>query len=94
MATKKATVKCGEALTINNVANLHDSFTKALEKSSTIELDLKSIDKVDTAGLQLLLALRQEVEKSSGKLIYKTPSESLIQVAELTGMAVHLNMQA
>ena len=90
MASKKVTVKCGEALTIANVADLHSRLTKALDKSSTIELDTHEVEKVDTAGLQLLVALNQELEKSSGHLTWKNPSDALSEAIQTTGMAPYL----
>lgn len=96
MTVKKTTVECGEALTIANVADLHGKFTKALEESSTVELDAKAVEKVDTAGLQLLVALNTELEKCDGKLLWSSPSDTLVQsVATLgLGSVLPFNQQA
>jgi len=92
MTTKKATVKCGDALTISNVADLHGKLTLALEKSSTIELDMHKVEKVDTAGLQLLISLQNELEKSNGNLLCKSPSEAFVEAVTVTGMTSHLTL--
>ncbi|MGH1438801.1 MAG: STAS domain-containing protein [Cellvibrionaceae bacterium] len=93
MATKKATVKCGEALTISNVADLHTKLTSALESSSNIELDVHEVEKVDTAGLQLLVALHNELEKSDGNLTWKAPSEAFTEAVAVTGMTPYLTLK-
>lgn len=92
MAAKKITVECGESLAINSVADLYGKLSKALETSSTIELDTSGVEKVDTAGLQLLVALEHEVEKSSGKVSYKNPSEALQQAVVTMGLNSHLTI--
>lgn len=93
MATKKATVNCGEALTISNVADLHAKLTSALESSSTIELDVHEVEKVDTAGLQLLVALYSELDKSDGDLTWKAPSEAFKEAVAVTGMTPYLKFK-
>jgi len=90
MDSKKATVKCGNALTIANVADLHSKITSVLEISSIIELDAQEVEKVDTAGLQLLVALSQELEKSDGHLLWKAPSDTLNEAIKITGMTPYL----
>ena len=90
MATEQASIECGEALTIAHAANLHGQLTKALETSSTVELVAESIEKVDTAGLQLIVALSQELEKADGKIIWKKPSDVLVQAVSTLGLAPYL----
>ena len=90
MAGKEASVKCGEALTIANAADLHAQLSKALEESSVIELVADSVEKVDTAGLQLLVALSRELEKVDGKMVWKEPSDVLLQAATTLGLTPYL----
>jgi anti-anti-sigma factor len=86
MTDNKASVNCGEALNISNAANLYDQLQKALEKSSAIELDAASVEKVDTAGLQVIVALGRELEKSGGSIVWKNPSDTLMQAATTLGL--------
>lgn len=90
MAATTTSIECGEALTISNVAGLHSKLSKALETSSLIEIDVQSVEKVDTAGLQLLVALQQELSKSSGQLKWNKPSEVFTQAVAISGVASYL----
>jgi len=82
----KTTFSCGEALDIVHSISLHERLQKALLKSSTIELKADKVEKADTAGLQLLVALAQEVRKTEGRLVWKKPSEHLLTAAEQLGL--------
>lgn len=90
MAGKKTSVDCGEAMTIAQSAELHQKLKAALEDSSSIELKADAVEKVDTAGLQLIIALEHEIEKVSGKLSWKDPSDTLKQAATTLGLAERL----
>jgi anti-anti-sigma factor len=90
--TTKTTFSCGEALDIVHAIALHNRLQKSLSKSSTIELKADKVEKADTAGLQLMLSLSQEVQKTSGELIWKNPSPALIKAAHLLGLDKPLNL--
>lgn len=83
---KKTTFSCGEKLDISEAANLHARLQKSLSRSSHIELKADAVSKVDTAGLQLFAALRHEVANTGGDLIWKNPSEVLLDTAALLGL--------
>ena len=77
---------CGDALDIRQVAALHDRLKKALLRSSTIELLADRVERADTAGLQLLVALVAETEQCGGAVSWKKPSRALIDAATLLGL--------
>ncbi|MBL4827748.1 MAG: STAS domain-containing protein [Spongiibacteraceae bacterium] len=77
---------CGSALDIANVNTLLARLNKTLEKTSTITIKADKITKCDTAGLQLFIALKQEISQTGGQLIWKKPSEALINSAKLLGL--------
>ena len=85
MATKTS-FSCGEALDIVNANSLFTRLTKALEKSSTVEIKADKVSKCDTAGLQLFVALKREVSKTGGRLIWKKPSDVLLNSAKNLGL--------
>ena len=90
MASQAAVVQCGQALTIANAADLHTKLKEAVESSSDIELVADGVDKVDTAGLQLMVALSREIEKVNGTLVWKNPSEVLVQAVNTLGLRPYL----
>ena len=88
----KTSFSCGNLLDISAAAALHGRLRKSLEKSSTIELKADAVTKADTAGLQLLLALLREVESTGGSIVWKKPSDELMQAACLLGMDKQLGL--
>ena len=90
MADSKETINCGEALTIAHVATINQQLRKALEKSSTIEVVADAVEKVDTAGLQLFVALFKELEKVGGHVVWRSPSNVLTDAAATLGLTSYL----
>lgn len=88
----KTRFSCGELLDVTAVASLKIRLHKALEKSSTIELQADDVKKADTAGLQLFLALSRDVSGAGGALIWKKPSQALIEAARLLGLDRELGL--
>ena len=86
----KTTFSCGKELHVNHVLNLHRRLQKSLQKSRFIELKANLVEKVDSAGLQLLVALAQEIERSGGKLVCQKPSEILIDAISISGLSASL----
>lgn len=75
-------------LTIQSVSTDH----KALcERISTIEapvtIEAAAVEEIDTAGMQLLLALVNELNSQSIKTQWQSPSDVLIQTAATLGMS-------
>lgn len=89
--TVKTSFSCGESLNIAHVSNLYQRLVKALEKTSNIELKADKVEKADTAGLQLFLALKKEVANGGGQLNWKNPSDALIAAAKQLGLYEQLN---
>lgn len=87
MSDKTDTVQCGEALTIANAASIVDQVKSILGETANINVDAHEVDKVDTAGLQIFIALNREVEKSHGKLTWQSPSEALESAARTLGLS-------
>ena len=82
----KTSVSCGKALTVEHAQNLRGRIHKALEKSTTIELRASEVQKADTAGLQLILALFKEVEVLGGRCVWRSPSTALKESATILGL--------
>lgn len=88
----KTSVNCGDLLDISQVASLCARLQKALQTSSLIEIKADNVQRADTAGLQLLVALAREVEQGGGKLMIKKPSAALQDAARLLGLNALLNL--
>lgn len=89
----KTTFSCGEQLDIAEAAALYSRLQKSLARSATIELKADAVAKADTAGLQLFAALATEVAKTGGALIWKNPSQVLLDTAALLGLERALGLR-
>ncbi len=86
MEKAKSVINCGDSLTIHHAIALHKKIITALDNSSTIELLAASIVRVDSAGLQLIAALTNELNRIGGQLIWSEPSQVLIDSSNTLGM--------
>lgn len=87
MSEDKKVIDCGTQLTIASVADLHQQLQTATHESLLLELKADAIEKVDSAGLQVVVAAFKEIEKTSGKISWCNPSEVLKQAANTLGLA-------
>nr|WP_298108193.1 STAS domain-containing protein [uncultured Pseudomonas sp.] len=62
---------------------LHD----LIEEGGDLELDLSTVQELDTAGLQLLIMAKKEASARSQRLLLSNHSQSVLEVFELCGVA-------
>jgi ABC-type transporter Mla MlaB component len=70
-------------LSIQNVVKLYDQVKKAYAAFDAIELDASHVASVDTAALQLFVALKKDAAKQQKKVDFFQPSERFIESARL-----------
>jgi len=63
-------------------------------KTDGVELDLSGVTRIDTAGLQLLLAFVLEMRGRGRRVVLSRPSASLVQSARLAGLFDLLSLQS
>ncbi len=90
--TGKTSFSCGELLDVTVVSSMHSRLQKSLMKSSNVEVKAEEVEKADTAGLQLFVALKKEISDTGGKLVWKNPSKALIDSARLLGLDKELGL--
>jgi anti-anti-sigma regulatory factor len=83
-------LKAGEALEISQLAGLKLKWLKSIEESKSISVQLDSVQRVDTAGLQFLIGLRKEAQSRSLDLRFDKPSEMLRKQAAILGLDIEL----
>lgn len=79
-----------EGLTIAQCAHLHEQIRNVIVMGSEVVLDLTQCEDVDTAGLQLLLAIQNDPEVSP-KVHWTGWSTTLAAKAERLGVTSWLN---
>lgn len=74
-------------MTIYQAGELYEKFKKQLAACDSIEIDLQFITEMDTAGLQILLALKREANALGKTITMAMHSEPVIEVFELLNIA-------
>ncbi|WP_044618366.1 STAS domain-containing protein [Gynuella sunshinyii] len=85
-------VPCPEMMGINNVDEIKNLLTEAIDSHSDIALQLASVNKIDTTAVQLLIALKQKLESQNNRLILSEPSEQVLKVVKLLGVNTLLGL--
>ena len=62
------TIKIENELSLNNVSNVRELLIKTLKEKDDLTLNLKNINNIDLAGIQLIVSLKSYVEKNNKKL--------------------------
>ena len=78
-------------LTIQVAAELRSTLLNSLEAADTIEIDLSAVSEMDTAGLQLLLALREQAGELGRTVLLLNPSPVVQEVLALTRLDLRLD---
>lgn len=79
-------IRCGEVLDISAVADLYQQLNHALEQEGVVNLQADSIERIDTAGLQVFVSFIQEMKRRDRVLHWQDPSEALMRSANYLGL--------
>ena len=72
-------------MTINTANEIKKSFSENIKQSSELNIDLSLVNKIDTAGFQLLLAAKQESNKQKIPFKFTNPSQVVEHIFNLYG---------
>jgi anti-anti-sigma regulatory factor len=81
----------GTALQIRDVEADHRLLAQALEASKPLIVELKSVAAADAAGIQLLLALKQEGMRRGIPIEFRGHSAAVAHALELLGLGPDLS---
>lgn len=73
-------------LTIYTAAERKELLLELLPLAQEVEMDLGGVDELDTAGLQLLVMIKQESVRQGSSLILSNPSAAVINALDLSGL--------
>jgi len=89
----KASFACGSDLNIQSASKLKARLEKTLEKQvKTYTLNASKVEKVDTAGLQLLIAFVEEAMSQGSEIQWQKPNDVFLNSTKLLGMQQQLNI--
>ena len=77
---------------IRDVAELHQRLLQAVEHQHKVTIDASSVERVDTAILQILTAFIIERKKQGKVVEWTSPSEVFYRAASLIDLANHLDL--
>lgn len=72
-------VKMKGDMTIENLVDVKKEILKALPKNGNVTLFLKEIEKIDIAGLQMVMALQKQLHDSNNSLTIFWPDNKEIK---------------
>jgi len=84
------TITLPEELNISEVTHFHTSIVDKLSQlapQQQININASELRRIDTAGMQLLVALISEASTQTNKLTWQNPSDSLTQCAAHLGLS-------
>ncbi len=71
---------------IQHVVMLHERLKKVLAANDHIEINASDVASIDTATLQLLVALKKDAVKLQKTVVFDSPSPRFIESAKLLGL--------
>jgi anti-anti-sigma regulatory factor len=81
-------------LTIQNVAALYGTLKKCHSANNAIEINASQVSSIDTATLQMLVALKKDAVKQQKGVVFAAPSLRFIESAGLLGLLGILDIDA
>lgn len=63
------------------------------EDTTTVALDFTSVSFVDSAGLRVIADTHRRLREAGGSLIVRHPSDGLMRLLTLTGLAGHVAIE-
>lgn len=93
-ALRERAVALPAQLDIANAGELKQLLTDAFATQAPLQLDASAVERVDTAGMQLLLAFCSTAQAQGRPAEWKKTSPQLHDAARLLGMAAALGLGA
>jgi len=78
----------GSELTIKNIASFKQCIDESLAQEMEIRLDSSDLQKIDTAGLQLLFCLQKSLRKSGHQIDWVSKSEVVESASKIIGIEI------
>lgn len=73
-------------LTIYNATELRDALVNYIDNYNEVDLDLAKTKEIDSAGFQLLVQTKKELEEKGGRFTLVQPSLVVKEIIERYGM--------
>jgi len=88
------TVDCGDLLDISMVNEINQKLNTCINSGDDITINISNIERIDTAGAQMLCAFYQDTKSKNIKCEWTSPSEIFSKSIEQLGLSEHLGLPA
>ena len=89
----KLNVKLVGRLDTNTSVELEEAIKEDQKEVTEINLDLKDLDYISSAGLRLVLVMHKNMSNKKGKLTVLHPKDDVMEVFDMTGFSSFLNIE-
>jgi anti-anti-sigma regulatory factor len=79
-------IQCGEQLTIAQVSDLYAQLLATLVEGQAVNIHIDQVERVDTAGLQLLYTFKQNAQTGGVVVMWSSPSNAVAEASETLGL--------
>lgn len=90
--SEKTLITCPESLDISIVADLNTELSAALEAKQMIQFNAASVERADTAALQMFCTFFLDAQAAGLEVEWLEPSNALLGAAKQIGLTEHLNL--
>ncbi|MBL1261617.1 MAG: STAS domain-containing protein [Thiotrichaceae bacterium] len=88
------TIDCGDLLDISMVNEINQKLKESLSAGRDISINISNIERIDTAGAQMLCAFYQDAKSKKIKCEWTPPSGIFSKSIEQLGLSEHLEIPA
>ena len=89
MSTQNFTLP--ESMRISELTELKTQLDPLIEAKQDLSLDGSAVSSIDTAGIQIIVAMHAALAAAENTLTVSNPSESITKAAEVIGVSTLLN---
>ena len=86
-------VKLVGRLDTNTAPVLDNDLKDDVDSVEKLELDLKELDYISSAGLRTVLVLHKKLTAKKGTLVVMHPKDEVMEVFDMTGFSSFLNIE-
>jgi ABC-type transporter Mla MlaB component len=79
-------IQCGQQLTIAQVSDLYAQLLAALVEGQAVNIHINEVERVDTAGLQLLYTFKQNAQTGGVVVMWTPPSTVFADASDTLGL--------
>ena len=90
---KNLSIKLLGRLDTNTAPELDENIKEDLKVVEAIDLDLKDLDYISSAGLRTVLVIHKTMSAKQGSLVIRNVKDEVMEVFDMTGFSSFLNIE-